>query len=61
MSSVYTNIARKRIDQSAQAVAAPQAQSAEQPAAVPPPLQSTEVEVKQEKEDKSRHHDVMTS
>jgi hypothetical protein len=61
MSSVYTNIARKRIDQSAQATAAPQVQSPEQPATVPPPHQSTEVEGKQEKEDKSRHLDVTTS
>jgi hypothetical protein len=61
MSSVYTNIAKKRIEQSTQAVAAPQAQRAEQPTTVAPPLQHTELEVKQEKEDISRNRDVMTS
>jgi hypothetical protein len=61
MSSVYTNIAKKRIEQSTQSVAAPQAQSAEQDTTVSPTPKHEEIGERPEKNLKSDHHDVTTS
>jgi hypothetical protein len=60
MSSVYTNIAKKRIEQSTQSVATPQAQSAEQDTTVSPTSKHQEIAEKPEKNFKSDHHDVTT-
>jgi hypothetical protein len=61
MSSVYTNIAKKRIEQSSQADTAPQTQSAEQPTTVSPTPKHEKIDEKPEKELKSPQHDVTTS
>jgi hypothetical protein len=61
MSSVYTNIARKRIEQSTQSAATPQAQSANQVTTVSPTPKHEEIDEKPDKKFKSNSHDVATS